>query len=117
MTETSFLFFSILAFILLLVPFGLLWYFFYSRIKKYIKTSLSYSLLILITFILFLLYAGLCVRIGFYIKGEIGNAILVSYYSVGMTLIWAFWPLFIVTFTFTVLHFIKRRRMKKTNKA
>ena len=99
----------LITFFIMLIPFGVLWYIVIRRLKKYIKTALNYSVLILLSLISVAAYYLLCFLLSDnFLKGEISNLIGATSFATAMLCELLIIPTFIVTFVLTIIHFISR---------
>lgn len=105
----------LLTFLVLLIPFGLIWIKVFHYLKKDIKTGLNYSVLILLSLIgltaFYSLTFGLAISI---LKGPLSSLIGPASYATVMTCNLLIIPAFLVTLILTIIHFVKRHNKKRT---
>lgn len=94
----------ILAFIVLLIPPGIVWLALYLRIRKYLKTALSYCAFILCSLIFVYLYFLLTMYISVEYAGDNLIVDLTRVVSV-VVLVYLGWPLTILFFVTLFLYF------------
>gem|GEM_PF-6479550 len=98
---------SIFYFFILLIPFGVVWCFVYSRFKNKFKTVLEYSVLTTFTLVCFLFYVGLWVRLSVNINGLLGRFMKDAYCAFGICVYWALAYSLLFTLTLGGCYFIK----------
>src|SRR5438105_4656450 len=101
---------AVIAFLLLLVPFGLLWLKAFRHFKNRLTTTLNKWVLTLISVICFDIYFYLAFWLGYLIDGLIGDSMGMASYA---ALVFSFFPLIIIlvgTTILTIAHHVKKRR-------
>jgi len=101
----------LLTFLLLILPFGLIWFVVYRYLKEYIKTILNYSVLILFTLVGLTAYFGLT---GFLLsaglKQPIGSLILSISWAVSIFSNILIAPTIVVVLILTINHHLGRHK-------
>ena len=104
----------IIAFFLLLIPFGLIWFITFRYLKQYITTLLNYCVLALFSLIALNCYFLMTGVIGFSgIEADIGGLIgSVSYATVIYATLLII-PIIITTLIVTIIHFVNKPKKKQ----
>ncbi len=101
---------AVIAFLLLLVPFGLLWFKSFRHFKSHLTTTLSKWVLTLISLVCFIAYYYLTFLLGHAIDGRIGDSIAMGAFGV---VVFSVLPLIIVftgTLILTIAYYIKKQQ-------
>lgn len=100
----------LMTFLVLLIPYGLIWFAAFRFLRKDIKTVLNYSVLILLSFIGLIIYYSLIFFIADKILPEhISNIVGATMYGTAMIGYLLIIPSFIITTILTIIHFVNRR--------
>jgi hypothetical protein len=100
--------------LLILLPFGLLWYLLFRLIKKYLKTFLSYSFLTFCTNIALMAYCGLSVAIFANIGGQFGGLAMAVSYAITLTSTILILPTLIITIVLFIVYLVGNKNKADT---
>jgi len=101
---------ALITFLLLLIPFGFLWFKTFKHFKNRLTTTLSKWVLTLISLVCLISYYYLTGCLGFVIDGRIGDSIAMASFAVYVFAIFPLIIVFIGTLILTITHYIKKRR-------
>ncbi len=101
----------IITFLLLLVPFGFIWYISFRQLRIYLKSALSYIVLILITLFGICVYFALMAAIVGKLRPECFIIIATSY-GAAMSCYLLIIPSLILTSILTIAYSIKKHKRK-----
>ena len=100
----------ILAFVALIIPFGLLWFGIYRRLKKDLNTTLNYCVLTLCTLVSLCCYFGLTANIAAHcLSGPVSTLVLGPSYVAFLFIVWPTIITFFITIVLTIKFFISKK--------
>ena len=98
-----------LAFLILLVPFGIIWFVAFRSLKKYIKSALNYAALILFSLIGMSVYYMLIFALATTVlNGSFSHLIAAACFATTMFCNLLIVPALLLTLILTVVHYIKK---------
>jgi hypothetical protein len=101
----------IFAFVILIIPFGLIWFLLVRLIKNYINTPLNYSVLLLFTFVALIAYCGLCGALTVYTNSILDGAITAMAYTTLLISVFLFLASLLITLIFLIIHIIEKPKV------
>jgi hypothetical protein len=101
---------ALIAFLLLLIPFGFLWYKIFKHFKNRLTTTLSKWVLTLISLICLITYYYLMGCLGFVIDGRIGDSIAMASFAAYVFAVVPLIIVFIGTLILTIAYYLKKRQ-------
>lgn len=106
----------LLTFLILLIPFGLIWFIAFRYLKKTITTALNYSVLTLFSLMGLIIYYALTWFLAIsFLKGPLSNLIGPTCYGTIMLCQLLIIPILILTLILTIIHFVDKPKKKTTN--
>jgi len=105
--------FDIMMFLILLIPYGVIWFILFRYIREDIKTALNYSIFILLFLIGFVVYLAMTWFVADHvIKGYMSNIIGSLSYATIMFVYLLIILSFVLTLILAIINFAKKRKGK-----
>jgi hypothetical protein len=99
---------ALIAFLILLIPFGLIWFRIFRHLKNRLTTTLSKWVMTLISLVCFFVYFYLMFWLGMAIDGIIGDSMASASFCTIVFLIFPLIIVFIVTLILTIGYYVKK---------
>ncbi|MCW3103148.1 MAG: hypothetical protein JWO09_1588 [Bacteroidetes bacterium] len=106
-------FLVLLIFLILLIPFGLLWHRIFKYLRKYIITLLNYSVLVLFTLIGITAYFMLTFFISISLfNGKLSDLVAATSYTIVLFSNLLIIPALLLTIILTITYFVNRHKKR-----